>query len=60
MVYIDDVIIHGKIPEEFLVILRIIFTRFREFKNKFHLNTVEFIQSLINKDDMHYTKFCFK
>ena len=29
---IDDVIVHGKTPEEFLERLRIVFTRFREFK----------------------------
>ena len=31
-VYIDDVIVHGKTPQEFLERLRTVFARFQEFK----------------------------
>ena len=62
-VYIDDVIVHGKTPQEFLERLRTVFARFREFKinlnplkSKIGMEKVVYVGSLIDKDGMHYTK----
>ena len=61
-VYIDDLIVHGKTPQEFLERLRTVFARFREFKinlnplkSKIGMDKVVYVGSLIDKDGMHYT-----
>ena len=62
-VYIDDVIVHGKTPEEFLKRLRQMFERFRTYnvslnpaKSMIGMNRVEYVGCLIDKDGMHFTK----
>ena len=62
-VYIDDIIVHGKTPEEFLDRLRQVFQRFRTYnisvsppKSFIGMNSVEYVGSLIDKDGMHFTR----
>ena len=62
-VYIDDVIVHGKTPEEFIDRLRQVFQRFRTYnislspaKSLIGMSKIEYVGSLIDKDGMHFTK----
>ena len=62
-VYLDDIIIYGKTEEEFLINLRLVLERLKEFnitcnpkKCKIGLEEIEYVGHVINKDGITFSR----
>lgn len=61
--YIDDIIIHGQSENEFLINIRLVFERFRQYKLKlspkkciFGVTEVEYVGRIINHEGITFSK----